>query len=263
VAADRKPKISIVIPAYKAEAFIEKSVAMRIAELKALGLPYELIVVIDGHSSATAAKLERIRDRHVKIFHYDRNKGKGFAVRYGMLHASGDFIGYVDAGTDIGKGNIRVMVDKMLQGGVDAVLPSKWHKDSKVVYPWLRKLFSRVYNLYLRIVLGLDVSDTQVGAKLYTARLVKKVVPRLLVKRFAFEAEFLAVAKHLGFGRFAEVPVKIRADRHSTVRIFDGLHSYWDAAAVFYRLHLKRFYDRDLNYHKGNHRRELKKLVLL
>jgi glycosyltransferase involved in cell wall biosynthesis len=258
-----KPKISLVIPAYKAESFIAETVRLRIKELAKLGFPYELIVVIDGKSKATADVLTGIKNPNLVIFHYDTNRGKGFAVRYGMQKATGDYIGYIDAGNDILPGIITTMVQRMIKGDVDGVVPVKWLPDSSIIYPLHRKIYSRLYHFFLWSVLGIRVWDTQVGAKLYTRKMVEKVLPRLLVKRFAFEAEFLAVAMHFGYNRFAEVPVQIASDQKSTVRFIDGLHSLWDGLAVYYRLHIRRYYDRDLNFHKTSKAREHKNLTFI
>lgn len=256
-----KPTISLVIPAYKAEKFIKSVVEMRIKELQAIGVPFEIIVVLDGFSDKSANTLNKIKHKGLKVFHYQRNRGKGFAVRYGMSKARGEYIGYIDAGKDVLKGNIARMFERIRQKDADAVIPSKWVKDSRIIYPLSRKLYSKFYNFFLRVLLGINVSDTQVGAKLYTHQLVKRVLPRLMVKRFAFEAEFLAVAKHLGFKRFVEVPVDIREDDKSTITYYDGLKSFWDTFAVFYRLRISKFYDK---HPQGKmFAQELKNLILI
>lgn len=261
--AKNRPKISIVIPAYKAESFISRVVRMRINELEKLQLDYEIIVVIDGKSYKAAESLAKIRNRRLKVFHYQKNMGKGFAVKFGMLRADGDYIGYVDAGYDICSGNITRMVKAMTKTGADAVIPSKWHKESNLHYPKHRQLISRIYNNYLNLLFRFGLNDTQVGAKLYSRRLVKSVMPRILVKRFAFEAELLAVAKHLGINSFVEVPVKIKSDKYSTVKFKDGLHSFWDIAAVFYRMFIMRYYDRSPYFFKKNTKVELNNLRLV
>src|SRR3990172_4116227 len=141
MAGKSNPKISIVMPAYKAEAFIGEVTRARLKELARLGYPYELIVVIDGRSNESAEILKQIKTKNLKVIHYNRNKGKGFAVRYGMSKSTGDYIGYVDAGFDIASGNITKMVKRITAGDVDAVLPSKWHKDSSLRYPFHRTVF--------------------------------------------------------------------------------------------------------------------------
>ncbi|MFQ5493210.1 MAG: glycosyltransferase [Candidatus Dojkabacteria bacterium] len=258
-----KPKISLIMPAYKAEKFIKEVTLARLKELKALGLPYELIVVIDGYSKPTADALRSVKDKGLKVLHYEKNRGKGFAVKFGVLRATGDFVGFIDAGKDIKNGNIKRIIDRIRKGDVDAVIPSKWHPDSRVVYPASRKLYSRFYNLISRPLLGFKAKDTQVGAKVFTRELVDKVFPRILVKRFAFDVEVLAVAKRLGHGRFAEVAIDLEDDADSTVKLTDGLHSFWDTLAVFYRLRILRYYDKPQSLENKVIKHEIPNLKLI
>ncbi|KXK26802.1 MAG: putative glycosyltransferase CsbB [candidate division WS6 bacterium OLB20] len=235
--------VSIVIPAYRAGRFILETVKSRLVELESLHVPYEIIVVIDGRSVETAEALKKLAHPNVRYYHYEKNRGKGFAVKFGMARARGAYIGYVDAGADILPGNLTRLITTMQKTHADAVIPSKWHPDTLLHYSGRRRLFSKLYNAFSRILLGIPVRDTQVGVKLYRRELVHAVIPRLLVKRFAFEVEFLSVAWSLGFKRFEEVPVTLKEDiEGSTVTLLEGIRSFWDTAAVFYRLRLLRYY---------------------
>lgn len=259
-----RPLFSIVIPAYKADSFILDTINSRVAELNSLNISYEIIVVVDGYAPATVKALSSFPEDIVRIYHYEQNRGKGFAVRFGMMRAKGDYIGYVDAGADILPGNLTTIINTIRSGQFDIVVPSKWHKQSEVSYSPSRKLFSRFYNKYAGLLTGVKVSDTQVGIKFYTKEVVAAVLPRLLVKRFAFEIEFLAVASKLGFTSIAEVPILLQEDKkNSTITFFEGLRSFWDTTAVFYRLRILDYYGKSQIYFKDSIKREVASLRLI
>jgi len=177
------------------------------------------------------------------VLTYPGNRGKGFAVVAGMMRAQGRLIGFMDAGGDIDAACWRDMLREQAATDADAVLASKRHADSQVEYPWLRRLYSVGYQTVTALLFQLPVRDTQTGAKLFKGELVRTVAPRILVKRFAFDVELLAVARHFGFRRIREVPVAITYNFDSTINVGEVFRMLWDSAAVFYRLHILRFYD--------------------
>jgi len=93
--------------------------------------------------------------------------------------------------------------------GADAVIGSKRHPESKIEYPVVRKIMSWGYQQIIKGMFGLNVRDTQVGMKIYRRKLLEDVLPRLLVKQFAFDIEILAVSYHLGYTKIYEAPVQI------------------------------------------------------
>jgi hypothetical protein len=114
---------------------------------------------------------------------------------------------------------------------------------SDVEYPPLRRLYSRAWQLLVRVLFRLKVRDTQTGLKLIRRELLADVLPRMLEKHFAFDLELLVVAKHLGYREFLEAPVRIGERFGSTVspRAVTGM--ILDAFAIFYRLNIIRYYD--------------------
>jgi hypothetical protein len=132
----------------------------------------------------------------------------------------------------------------MKGGNYDIVVGSKRHPQSHVSYPWFRRLQSLVYQLVIRILFNLNVSDTQTGHKLLRRDVVTDVVPLLAVKRFAFDLELLVVAHKLGYRKIAEAPIELSYQFDSTVSPRTVLEILWDTAAIFYRLRITRYYDR-------------------
>jgi len=247
--ASRK-KVSLITPAYKRAQILEQSIRGHYAALEkvcnTLGLDFELIGVEDGQLDNSSDVVKNIDLPKFKWVSYKNRGGKGFAVKYGMLQATGDYIGYVDAGIDLSPDVIEKLVTEItLNPDVHIVVGSKKHPESTLVYPLKRRLMTLGYSLVTRFFTGISYEDTQVGAKMYTKELVQKLLPRLLIKAFAFEIEMLAVAQHLGYTKHIDVPVHIdlTIDFPSSVKLKDVRNMLWDTIAVAYRLYILHYYD--------------------
>jgi glycosyltransferase involved in cell wall biosynthesis len=242
------PMLSAVLPVYNGGDEIVENVAV-IRRALAEGLPgedVEVIVVSDGSIDATAEHLLAARaDLGVRVIHYDRNLGKGYAVKAGALASHGDWIALVDADLDLDPAAVPAYVEVARRENLDAAIGSKRHPDSVVDYPRSRRIASWCYQQLNRLLFRLDVRDTQVGLKVFSRRMVDDVVPLLLVKQFAFDLELLAVATALGYDRIKELPVRLEYRfTGSALRSVTVAAALWDTAAVFYRLRILRTYQR-------------------
>lgn len=240
--------LSAVLPVYNGGDEIVDNVAT-IRRALADGLPgeeIEVIVVSDGSIDATAERLLAARDDlGVRVIHYDRNLGKGYAVKTGALASQGEWVAFVDADLDLDPSAVPHFVDVARRKDLDAAIGSKRHPDSVVDYPRSRRVASWWYQQLNRVLFRLDVRDTQVGLKVLNRRVVDDVVPLLLVKQFAFDLELLAVATALGYGRIEELPVRLEYRfTGSALRSSAVLRALLDTAAVFYRLRILRTYQR-------------------
>ncbi len=245
--------VSIVIPAYRAQDFIKKSLLKVVNVMEATAYPYEVICVVDGKGDKTFEKAEEFAKKYrgkVRVIGYENNLGKGHAVRYGMARAKGDIVGFVDAGIELNPNGISMLLDHFEWYKADIIVGSKRHPASKVIYPWQRKILSFGYQTLVRILFGLNVRDTQVGMKFFRREVLKKTLPRLLVKAFAFDIEMLSVANYLGFKRIYEAPVELKMKFTlgvSTIASKGFIKTVWamlwDTLAVFYRLKILHFYD--------------------
>lgn len=243
--------LSVIIPTYKAEQFIAGNLT-RIHKVLAAGrFPFEIICVIDGYTDKSYEKAKVVAKRlpEVKVVGYKNNLGKGYAVRFGMAQAKGDIIGFVDAGIELDPNGVGMLLEHMQWYKADIIIGSKRHSASKVVYPWMRRIMSIFYQILVRVLFGLKVRDTQVGMKFFRREVLEKTLPRLLVKKFAFDIEMLAVANYLGFSKIYEAPValKMKFVGNSTImtrKFFQVIfYMVWDTVAVFYRLRILHFYD--------------------
>jgi len=236
--------LSVIVPAYREAQNIVRNVKFFGEILKTEGYDFEIIVVVDG-CKETYEAAKKINDERVRVLFYERNQGKGFALKYGALFAKKDFIAFLDADAENDPSSLITFLHLLQDFEADIVVGSKRHPLSKVHYPWSRRLMSWIYQCLNRFLFGLKVRDTQVGLKVFRRAVLEQVLPRVLVKRFAFDLELLAVANHLGFTRIWEAPINLKHNfSGSTVNFKEVLQIIQDTLAIFYRLRIIHYYDR-------------------
>lgn len=241
--------LSLIIPAYKQEKTIINNLKKVYETLERLPYKFEIIVVVDGFLDKTFNLVKEFKRNNVKAFGYNKNQGKGQAVKLGVTKANGDIIGFIDAGMDLNTNAIPLLLDLMEFHDADIVIGSKLHPESKVNYPVARRILSWGYRTLINILFGLMVRDTQVGIKFFKKKVAKDVFKRMIVKRFAFDIEILAIAQSRGYTKIFEGPVDLNftvVDSSITSTNFWKviLHMLWDTLAVFYRLKILHYYEK-------------------
>ncbi len=237
-------KLSVIVPAYREAKHIYENLGRLFNELEKLNTTYEVLVVSDGNTDSTPAEAERVLSPSIKVLHYNVNMGKGYALRYGVSRSSGELVTFIDADMELDPRYIKGFIAVMESFDCDAVIGSKRHPMSRVHYPFLRRVQSIAYQVLIRLLFHLKVRDTQTGLKLFRRELLEDVVPLLAVKRFAFDLELLVVARLLGYRKVLEAPVDLIYRFESTVDPRAAWRILWDTAAIFYRLRIKRYYQR-------------------
>ena len=238
------PKLSIVIPAYNEAPFISKAIHETRDAMNNLGINYEIVVVDDGSKDHTFEESSKQVTGNVKVIRYEENGGKGKALRYGFDHVTGDLVTFLDADLDIHPAQISTFLEYMEKNDADVVIGSKRHPLSKLNYPWDRRFLSSSYNLLTRVLFGLDIKDTQAGIKLFKKKVLDDVLPKILVKRYAFDLEVLVNANRLGY-KTVEAPIDLDFQRVvGRIRLKDITRIAMDTAAIFYRLKFLNYYDR-------------------
>ena len=217
---------SIIIPAYNESERLAVSLPKVLDYLDRLGAPAEIVVVNDGSSDDTAEVVRRFARLHpeVRLVENPGNRGKGYSVRNGMLAATGDVLLFTDADlsspiTEAGK------LFEAIEQGVDVAIGSRWLRAELQTerQPWHRQLYGRLFNLALRITLGLNYRDTQCGFKAFTRAAAQTVFPRQRVERWGFDPELLFLANKFNL-RTVEVPVAWAHDHRSKISpVRDGL----------------------------------------
>lgn len=244
-------KLSVVMPAYNEGGSIFNN-ALEASKAIAAFLPkYEIIVVNDGSEDNTLeeARHASFEDLHITVINTQPNCGKGYALCSGTRVATGDYIAFCDADLDLHPSQLENFIKIMMDTSCDAVIGSKLHPESKVEYPWHRRIFSYGYYVFLLLLFRLNVKDTQTGLKLFRADAIKPVMRRILVKRFAYDIEVLAILHRRGC-KIKSAPVEINFQRGlygSRIRFKDIINVFRDTMAVFYRLYILKYYDKDPN----------------
>lgn len=244
------PEVSVVVPCYRTGESIRSSLTRIQAALEASkwgGVSWEIVVVADGDPEAYAFAREYASSQphRIRVFGYSENRGKGFALRYGVKQSRGNVVTFIDADMQLPPEEISRMVALLELYEADIVVGSKRHPLSEVSYPWTRRVQSAVYQLVVALLFQVKVRDTQTGLKVLRREVAEKVIAHALVKRFAFDLEVLAIATHLGYRRIVEAPVRIEPAFSTTTNLKAVLHVLVDTLAIFYRLRITRYYDRD------------------
>lgn len=241
------PKLSIIIPAYKEEENIYRTVKKIVEAHDILGYTYEVLVVVDGSPDNTAREAKRHKSKNIRVLEYKTNHGKGYALKYGTKRARGDIITFTDAGGDFDPKQFDKCVKLMEIFDADFVIGSKRHPASKVNYPRKRRIYSWIYHRMIRILFGLNVTDTQAGLKFLKKNVAKDVVPRALVKQYAFDLEMLVIAHQLGYRRIFEAPVELDFNQNvSSINTRAIWKMILDTMAIFYRAKIKRHYTKKI-----------------
>ena len=216
-------KLSVVIPAYNEEKRIEQTAEILVGFLPTVTEDFELIIVSDGSTDTTLEKIQALAGKNdkIKALGYTQNKGKGGAVRTGMLASTGDIVLFTDTDLAYGTEVIKRAVETFEQTGADLVVGSRnLGADSYEEYSFLRKLMSKTYLTLISIVLGFKLSDSQCGFKCFTGKAAHDVFGECTIDSFAFDLEALLKAQKKGY-KIAEMSVKIinHDDNVTKVRI--------------------------------------------
>lgn len=251
--------LSVIVPAYNCKT-IARDIAFITHHLEILNRPYEILCIVDGrkdYHDKTYEKAKKASGPQIKIYFYKHNKGKGYAVRYGMARAKGGIIAFIDAGSDLHAKGIGMALEHMKWYDADIIVGSKRHKASKVSYPWQRKILSFLVQRATRFFFGLNVSDTQTGLKVFKREVLVKVLPRLIVKRWAFDLEILSVANRLGYKKIYESPIELTHNFMSNIGLSSVRNFAMDYMAILYRTYILHYYNHK-NYDRWEGDKKLK-----
>ena len=237
--------LSVIMPAYGLETVIERNIET-VCRLLEGNIPFEVLPVDDGSRDGTATAIRRAAARdpdHVHPVFVQVNAGKGNALKCGFAAARGSHILLLDADLDLDPVRITTFFDIMAEKQAAIVIGSKRHPDSVIDYPWHRRLSSAVYYTIVRLLIGLPISDTQTGMKLFTREALAWSFERMLVKTFAFDLEVLSIAHAQGY-KVAEAPIEMHFGEKVGCLSWTNVKQVMiDTLAIFYRLRILRYYD--------------------
>lgn len=234
-----KLSLSIVIPARNEESRLPRTLQHIISYTSAKGWDTEIIVVNDGSTDGTSDVVWQFAKKNPSISLIDNlvNAGKGSSIRDGMLRATGDIVLFTDADDSTPIEEADKLIQKIVDGA-DVVIGSRWvdRNLQTTPQPWYRRLNGRIYNLLLRTLLELDLTDTQNGFKAFTRKAAKSVFAIQQIPGWGFDAESLFLANKLGL-TVSEVPVEyVYCSEGSKIR------PYRDGAKMLLELLLVRWH---------------------
>jgi dolichyl-phosphate beta-glucosyltransferase len=230
-----RPKYSVIIPAYNEGQRITATLDKVLAHMGQQGWNAEVIVVDDGSRDNTAEIIRGYAQRHpaVRLLQNPGNRGKGYSVRNGMLNARGDLLLFSDADLSSPIEEASKLFAALAEGA-EVAIGSRWLRRELQTerQPFYRQLFGRVFNLHLRLLLGLKFKDTQCGFKAFTAHAAQTLFPRQKIERWGFDPELLFLARKLGLP-VREVAVEWGHDDRSKISYLkDGLRMGWETLRV-------------------------------
>lgn len=239
--------LSLIIPVYKQEDTIVKNIKHIQQVLDKIRYRYEIIAVIDGMVDNSLKKVRTAKLPHVKHLSYIQNQGKAYAIRHGMERAVGDYVMFMDAGMEIDPNGISMLLEHMEWYNADIIVGSKRHMASQVNYPFIRKVLSNGYYLFVKLLFGIKIHDTQAGIKVFRKKVLQKILPLLVEKKFAGDLEMLVVADTLGFTKIYEAPIRLdyalgNITSAATIRSIFGILQ--DTIAIYYRKYFLHYYKR-------------------
>lgn len=231
--------LSIVIPAYNEAKRLPRTLEHIQSFIRNKGWNAEVIVVNDGSTDRTAEVVKSFSadDPSIHLIDNPINAGKGSSIRDGVLRATGDIILFTDADDSTPIEDADKLI-AAIRSGADIAIGSRWI-DSKLQsqpQPWYRRLNGRIYNLLLRGVLGLDLTDTQNGFKAFTRTAGRAVFASQKIPGWGFDAESLSFARKFGF-TVREVPVEYTYYAEGS-----KIRPYRDGAHMLAELLLVRWY---------------------
>jgi len=235
--------VSVILCAYNEGNVIEETIDRVDRVLLGNGWNYEIIVVDDGSLDDTKERAISYRDRnggsYLKILSYHKNSGKGNAVKAGFEEAEGDFIVVIDSDLDVDPNHIPRYVEALKSS--DIAVASKWHSESHASMMLKRKVLSFGFNILSKLFTGIKLDDTQTGLKAFRRRVLERMIPKIVVKRYAFDLELMAACNHCGF-RIISLPVDIHVG--SIIGLKEILRMSLDLFRVAYRLRILKHYQR-------------------
>lgn len=227
--------LSIVIPAYNEEKRLPSSLDQILAYVNGRYRFVEILVVDDGSSDGTSECVRQYALTHptVRLVQNPGNRGKGYAVRNGMLKANGDWILFTDADLSAPISEIDRLFTAVEREGAEIAIGSRALDRSLigVHQSATREYAGRVFNFFMRLFTGLPYLDTQCGFKLYESTSARRIFSRQQLDGFGFDVEDLFLARLFGF-KVVEVPVRWNNVEGTKVSLLNGLNSFLDPLRV-------------------------------
>ena len=234
------PLLSIIIPAYNEEKRIGKSLRDISAYFATRDQQYELLVVDDGSSDGTAAVVTAAaaENPHISLISSERNRGKGHALRMGVLASSGERVLVSDADLSTPIDEVETLEAAMVAGNCDIAIGSRALALSRILkrQPWWGQGMGKIFNRIVKFIVLDGFEDTQCGFKLFNGEKAREIFSRAVTDRFAYDVEILLLGRKSGY-RIIEVPIRwINAPGSKVNPVVDSPRMVLDLLIMRYRL---------------------------
>jgi hypothetical protein len=231
----RHESLTVVVPSYNPGVRVVETVEEIHRELSASGVDVQVIVVSDGSTDGSVDTLNQIKEPWFTHIALKENSGKGAALRTAFAGLTTKYVGFIDADGDIPVSLLPKMVDTIASNEADVVFGSKWHPDSVLSISLARKFVSAIHHVIQASLLRIDISDTQVGIKVYNNDALQMVLPTLKEKTFSLDIEIFVAMVAYGHQNFIEMPVEIQRSGGSTISFANVIKSLFDLVRIFWR----------------------------
>ena len=237
------PYLSLIIPAYNEAHRLPESLRELIRFCQSLNFDYEVLLVVEKSSDSSLQLARQLTAGQEKIRVIDNrvHRGKGYAVRSGMIHARGAFRFYMDVDLSTPLDEIHAFLKYFKEHPeIDVLIGNRQHPESDILksQSWLREKMGQTFNAILRKMVPVTLSDTQCGFKAFRREAAQAIFSRQTIVGFAFDVEVLLLANHLGY-KVADLPVRWSNSPESKVHIVrDSLRMLIDTARI--RREMKR-----------------------
>jgi len=226
---------SLVIPAYNESSRIRPTLDKVLHYIAEQNWTAEVVIVDDGSGDDTPDIVREYARSHplVRLVQNPGNRGKGYSVRNGMMHAGGDICLFSDADLSSPISEAEKLF-AAIAGGADIAIGSRWLRAELQTerQPLYRQLFGRIFNFLLRLVLGLHFKDTQCGFKAFKREAAQRIFPLQKIERWGFDPEILFLGRRMGF-KTVEVPVTWAHSEGTRLHPFrDGFRMFGDVMQI-------------------------------
>jgi len=216
--------LTILVPCYNESKLIKINLEKIISFLSKKKYLWEVLVVDDGSRDNSVEKILEIKNPKLKLINYKINRGKGGALKEGAEHFLGKYLIFMDADLSVPLQTIDTFVKKLEKETYDVVIGTRKTKNAKILVhqPWLRENLGKGFTLITRIITGVNISDFTCGFKCFTRESAKKIFSHSLLKRWAYDAEILYLAKKYGY-KIDEIPVIWTNRKETRVKLGDAV----------------------------------------
>ncbi len=242
--SNEEVELSVIIPTFNEENNASTMLKNLTRKLNEINLKYEIILVNDGSKDNTLYVLKQLKNNYsnIKIISYDENKGKGYAVRSGVLESEGKIVMYIDGDLDISPDIIPGYIEQLKN--YDIIIGSKRVSNADVKDSISRKILSKAFSIIVKIGMNLKIKDTQVGLKMGDGKQMRRIFKILSINGFAFDVELLTVVTLLKL-KIKEMPIELNLTRPFS--FINASKMFFDTMKIMYNRRIGNIYQKKLS----------------